>query len=145
MNNTEHYVKSMECSANLGILAGYDNAPDDVSFDAVRRYIASILEEYYQETGIYVSFIVTPAHAVYREKWGCPKGGEPVVNLSAVYNKYYCTADDYSISAWKGACLKILEHLKEKFDQTTLTVVFKECEVFYMHDSNDMANDIHTR
>ena len=68
----------------IGINKGYGhNNESTVDFEANYQIIAT---DIYNQTGVYVSGVITPAKVVYNVNWGCPMDGEDVYVIKDVKN-----------------------------------------------------------
>jgi hypothetical protein len=106
----------------IGINEGYFHNNDTMLTPHPDVYadIQLIADEIYAETGKYVGVVVTPAKVVYKEEWGCPKGGEDVYVLTG--NSFFESRQDETREAWKGAVELFILRLKEHFKQTTVQI-----------------------
>lgn len=120
--------KSIKCTATIGIDPGYFHK--NKKFDSIDFY--GFLQEFIEIEATkyrYIPFVVSKSRAIYSMAYGCPYGGEKVYTLTAVLNPKYETCTK---SEWKDDCIKIIEDLKEKLEQTTVTVTFEDCDFYYL-------------
>lgn len=120
-------MKAVQATIALGCNPGYfhNNVYKCSNF---YNDFQKITEEYAEQTGKYISFVVIPATVMYKKEWGCPESGENVFYLQAVMNPVF----DKDIEEWKQRVIDIINHLKEEFQQTTVTITFTEADVVYL-------------
>jgi len=135
--------KTNKVSAILGINAGYDcgkplNDARSILCDISARY-QRIAEknflEYKKETGFecYVSAVISDVNCtVYREEWGCPKGGEATFSIECTRNPQFISDNElYEEMATKN----ILE-LKDELKQSTVLIEYHEIACSYVTAQN---------
>ena len=67
----------------MGVNAGYDlKKQDNMPIECITELFQGIAAQVYEETGVYVSAVVTPSRIVYHSDWGCPPEGEFSYTLS---------------------------------------------------------------
>lgn len=108
----------------IGINKGYGhNNESTVDFEANYQIIAT---DIYNQTGVYVSGVITPAKVVYNVNWGCPMDGEDVYVIKGVNNPQFTEPDKY-----KDAVTKLIENLATAFEQSTVTTTWSTVEFVY--------------
>jgi hypothetical protein len=115
-----------------GVAPGYFHNMKGVAAPELAAKIATlwqeVAEKHFAETNIYVSATVTPGAVVYSPNWGCPDGGESIIMIQGVANpEFVKNLEDY-----RDVVLQIAKELKNKLDQSTLTVEFIEKELAYL-------------
>lgn len=117
---------SIEFECTIGTAKGYNNT-DYIEFKRFVEIVRSVCCEVENSTGIYVSLSVRKNIVIYKKEWGCPDNGEEVYVLNAVYNPFY--RDDKQ--KWIRSCLDIQKLLQKRFNQSTVTSVFRKVSVVY--------------
>lgn len=108
----------------IGINKGYGHNNECVTdFEADYQAIAT---DIYNQTGIYVSGVITPAKVVYNIDWGCPDDGEDVYVIKGVNNPQFTEPDKY-----KDAVTKLIENLATAFEQSTVTTTWSTVDMIY--------------
>ena len=108
----------------IGINKGYGhNNESTVDFEANYQIIAT---DIYNQTGVYVSGVITPAKVVYNVNWGCPMDGEDVYVIKGVNNPQFVKPDKY-----KEAVTKLIEKLATTFEQSTVTTTWSTVVMIY--------------
>lgn len=108
----------------IGINKGYGhNNESTVDFEANYQIIAT---DIYNQTGVYVSGVITPAKVVYNVNWGCPMDGEDVYVIKGVNNPQFTEPDKY-----KDAVTKLIENLATAFEQSTVTTTWSTVKFVY--------------
>lgn len=123
-------MKSLECTVTIGTTSGYYHN-NEYAYDKFFRALQDYLESKYETTddnNKYVSFVAIPSQTFYAKKYGCPESGERTCTLEAVANPTYVT----DLEVWKDECLKYIYGIKETFKQCTATVIFSECDAYYL-------------
>lgn len=122
-------MKSLQCTATIGTTSGYYHN-SGYAYDKFHKALQEYLESKYETSdnnNKYISFVVIPSQTFYAKKYGCPNEGEHTCTLQAVANPVYVT----DIEIWRDECMKYIWGIKETFKQTTVTVIFSECDVYY--------------
>ena len=126
---------SIAASAVISITPGYfHNNEADLDLTAFGTLYQETAEAVFMKTKMYCGAIIAPCKTVYRVQWGCPRGGENGVNITANCNPSYAperSADEY-IRLWKDAFLSIVEILMIKLEQLTVTVAFSDGDLVYL-------------
>ena len=119
-------MKTDKFQFTIGVTEGYfhNNENENINFVKIVDECARIIEEV---SGIYVSFNILPTITLYKTEWGCPDGGEKTYTLSAIRNPHFNNDSDY----WKQCCMDIVDVLKAKLNQTTVTGEFSEVDIEY--------------
>ena len=127
-------MKSLKFNLVVGIEAGYGHDMAGVTeVEAVNKVAAlwqQLAAEEFNNSGIYVSAVVKPAAAVYHTDWGCPVGGEAVVEIAGAANPQFVQ----DLDAWKEAVIRLAQKLKIELKQTTLSIEFSEIDFVYLAD-----------
>ena len=114
----------------IGINKGYGNNNEStVDFEADYQAIAT---DIYNQTGVYVSGVITPAKVVYNVDWGCPMDGEDVYVIKGVNNPQFTEPDKY-----KEAVTKLIEKLATAFEQSTVTTTWSTVDMIYTTKKED--------
>ena len=121
--------ESIEFECTIGVTEGYFHNNENASLELI-QILKQVCLEIEAETGIYVSFVINPCKVLYKEEWGCPKNGEDVYVISAVYNPYFKDL----METWIKSCELIQRRLKTILNQSTFTSVFREVKIRYLHD-----------
>ena len=126
-NHQQQTVDAFEIT--LGINKGYyHNNESVIDFEADYQAIAT---DIYNQTGIYVSGVITPAKVVYNVHWGCPMDGEDVYVIKGVNNPQFAEPDKY-----KKAVTKLIEKLATAFEQSTVTTTWSTVDIVYTTKEN---------
>lgn len=121
-NHLKQTVDAFEIT--IGINKGYDhNNESVVDFEEIYQMIATYI---YNQTGVYVSGVITPAKVVYNVDWGCPMDGEDVYVIKGVNNPQFTEPDKY-----KDAVTKLIEKLATAFEQSTVTTTWSTVDMVY--------------
>ena len=131
--NIQKIENAVSASAVIGINAGYGHDNDS---NATLSEIAELQKkkalQVEDETGIYVSGVISNSKCCYKAEWGCPEGGEDTFTLSADCNPAYSSlpAEEY-INKWQVAFLRLVELLMEELEQSAVTAKVGS-EVLYL-------------
>ena len=128
---------TISASAVISVTPGYfhsnENRIDLTSFGVLYQEVA---DEIFAKTNMYCGGIITPCKTLYSTHWGCPKGGENGVYITADCNPFYDkerTVAEF-IELWKDTFVSIIELLMYKLNQTTVTVTFSDGELVYLNN-----------
>jgi hypothetical protein len=126
--------------ATIGVNAGYNHENKD--YPDFCEKVQEIAEEYYGITGIYVSFVITRSTTVYREAWGCPKGGEVTYTLETTPNPIeYKRPSETRLKLFCEAATNIIGKIASEFNQRTVLIQthsFEKSERYvYVNDDED--------
>lgn len=123
-------VKSVACQIVCGVFEGYgSHTAKEIDMVAVAETIKNLATKVMDETGIYVSGTMLQAKTLYHNDWGCPLGGESTFVFCGSANPQFTNVEQY-----RNAVLKLASLMKKEFQQSTLTVEFKEIELAYLTD-----------
>lgn len=127
----QHHKQTVDTfEITIGINKGYSHNNECVTdFEADYQAIAT---DIYNQTGIYVSGVITPAKVVYNVDWGCPMDGEDVYVIKGVNNPQFAEPDKY-----KEAVTKLIEKLATAFEQSTVTTTWSTVEFVYTTKKED--------
>lgn len=122
-----HNAIEMKCI--IGINEGYNHnndAKDGIKLitELWNKY-ATLQENVYD---MYISAVINKTKIIYKEEWGCPKGGEDTICISSVANPKYVT----DLYEWKQICRNIITDIKKELKQSTVTITFTPTEVIYL-------------
>lgn len=125
--------KTERITLTIGVNCGYghQNTTDLSDPTTLKTFVGWAIQEatmIFLQTGIYPSFVATPARAGYHADWGCPEFGESIMVLSGERNPAFCQDSRAYLDAWR----LLAERLKQRFDQTTCTLVRQEVELAYL-------------
>ena len=123
-------MKSIEIKASIGLNEGYNNnllQHSNYNFYLFSKYLQELIDKTFDETGIYVSFVIDRNSIIYSENCGCPKYFEPTYTLSTVANPNFV-----DINKYKEVVIKLLKEIKKYYKQSTITIIFKDCEIEYI-------------
>ena len=81
-------------------------------------------------SGIYVSAVINESKSLYNTDWGCPIGGEPTYTLEGSRNPQFCTDEEQ----WKESVRRVVTAVKGRFNQSTITLNFREVKQEYIND-----------
>ena len=119
---------SFRWSCVIGVNGGYDlENQKSVSEDEFAYRYGKLARKVYEDTGVYISAVITLSRVVYHEDWGCPKSGEYSFTLSGCCNPAFSNTQEY-LSALK----ELAQLLKEEWDQTTLLLEIMPASVIYL-------------
>lgn len=121
----QHHKQTVDTfEITIGINKGYGHNNEYVTdFEADYQAIAT---DIYNQTGIYVSGVITPAKVVYNVDWGCPMDGEDVYVIKGVNNPQFVKPTDY-----KEAVTMLIENLSTAFEQSTVTTTWSTVDMIY--------------
>lgn len=123
-------MESFHWSMTIGTSPGYSTkrgAPPDLDTIGTRyQEIAAAIED---ETGVYISAVLTPSRALYRTDWGCPAGGEETVTFSGSHHPAFSKAPEY-----KAALQELAARMKDAFRQSTILLEVWPDEITYLSD-----------
>lgn len=125
-------MKAKQFNLVLGIGKGYNNLPIEEDLQKeywnIRLKIQDILLKLYEETNVYVSCNTNLSSTIYNQQWGSPLSGEGTVTISGICNPTYGVAE----YKWKSAVMVFANRLKEEYKQSTVTIVFTDCDIEYI-------------
>ena len=134
------FRESVEFSIVLGFEPGYFNT-GDVSIEKMAKDVNSSIIEMIRELenkySIYVSAITSPCYAVYHENFGCPESGEPCVKIEVMPNTYKFVRSASDVDKYFDATMELVENLKEKYKQYTVTVTARPVYMTYLEGENE--------
>lgn len=120
MNNKN----TITMSATFGINKGYFHQNEsNVDFTSI---LQDTIIEVFDETGVYLSFVVHETKTVYNEEFGCPRGGEVTKTIESFCNKEY--EDD--TGKWMKASILLVNKMKEKLEQEVVYIQFGKAVTF---------------
>ena len=118
---------SIKWTISIGNNSGYEltNQQRISVEEMVERYqkVALHIEEIY---GVYISAVIWPSNTIYKNEWGCPKGGEITYTLSGSCNPVFADLKKY-----REALLQLTKALRLEFKQSTLLLEMVPAEVYY--------------
>lgn len=130
-------MKTVEFNAVIGVIAGYegnnmvkDFKESGISESTMGKVWMEEAQKEYERTGgennggIYISAVVNYSQSLYHKDWGCPDGGEPVFTLEGTANAEFCKNKE----AWKESVKNVVLAVKHHFNQSTVTLNFREIE-----------------
>ena len=128
-------IKTNEFNAVIGVIVGYTGEECLKEFNKLTGNELAIAwqEEALKEmnnSGIYVSAVINESKSLYNTEWGCPIGGEPTYTLEGSRNPRFC---DKTEEEWKDAVRRVVKAVKGRFNQSTVTLNFREVEQEYMN------------
>ena len=128
-------MRTNEFNAVIGVISGYQGEECLKQFSQMKGNELAIAwqEEALKEmnySGIYVSTIINESKSLYNTEWGCPIGGEPTYTLEGSRNPQFCKDEE----EWKDAVRRVVKAVKGRFNQTTVTLNFREIEQEYIID-----------
>lgn len=122
--------KTRSIKATLGI-------PDALAIDTTNtviknfnRQLQMIQYAMYTKYEIYVEFQTSRVECVYNEDWGCPKGGEPCILMTAIANPKFIK----DIDKWQEVAVEIIETMKKIYEQHTVTIEIYDSNIIYLAD-----------
>jgi hypothetical protein len=104
----------------MGVHEGYFHENEVPTDSKVCEDIMRIADQVQTETGIYIGLVVFPAKVLYKEEWGCPKGGECVFVITG--NNFFNSKDGDEIASWRNTAKALLLRIKDHFKQSTIQV-----------------------
>ncbi|MCR5722453.1 MAG: hypothetical protein K6G72_08940 [Lachnospiraceae bacterium] len=119
--------KACKWTITVGVNSGYDLDRQQVlkMEEVISRYkkVAEIVET---STGVYISAVINESRTIYKDEWGCPKGGEYTYTLSGCSNPFFSDEKEY-----KEALISLTKELRKEFGQTTVLLEVSSAEVYY--------------
>lgn len=123
--------KTLKFEIITGVNKGYFHENKNIdNLYMVSRLWQKLANEQFNSTGIYISASVMECKTVYRERWGCPKGGEDTIRIIGTLNLNFA----HDIRMWKLQVLNLAKKLKESLQQSTLSCEFSKVEMCYFKD-----------
>lgn len=104
----------------MGVNEGYFHENEIPTDSKICEDIMGLANKVQEETGIYIGVVVSAAKVLYKEEWGCPKGGEFVVAISG--NNFFCEEGESEVVKWRAAAKHLLLRIQEHFKQSTIQV-----------------------
>lgn len=122
-------MRTISFSTEMGINPSFDsqnNSSISMTAKDVGCVVQTLSEEVLQETGVYITAIVSgPNRSCYTKKWGCPKGGEITYQIRGNSDHRLQFRDEpYDSVEWKRAVLLLLYKMKNHFGQEYILVEF---------------------
>lgn len=122
-------MRTITFSTEMGVNPSFDRQKNNsVSMTAedVGCVVQTLSEEVLQETGVYITAIVSgPNRSCYKSEWGCPKGGEITYQIRGNSDHRLQFRDEpHDAIEWKRAVLLLLYKMKAHFGQEYLLVEF---------------------
>lgn len=125
-------MKTNEFSATIGTVAGYQGKDCLSQFKKQENNLEDIWQqkalEIYNQLGVYVSAVIVESKSVYNSEWGCPIGGEPTFTIEGSRNPEFCQNEEQ----WKDAVVEVVKLVKNHFNQSTVTLNFREVDQYYL-------------
>ena len=126
-------MTTIHWTLTLGLQEGYHTRQQEVpALSQIGSVYQEIAEELYQETNIYISASIFPAHTLYRTEWGCPDGGEETVVLMGCCNPAFAHPKGY-----EAVLRKLAERLKKRFHQRTILLEILSAQGIYFTDDGE--------
>jgi len=129
-NQEKHMVKnsnSIRWSCTVGINEGYDlTSQKSMPLDDFVKIYMDIAIEIFEETGTYISAVVTPSRTIYNSDWGCPQEGEFSYTISGFCNPEFSTEEEFRMALNAMIC-----KLKERLNQCTALLEILPTELIY--------------
>lgn len=114
----------------IGVNEGYHH--NNENLDNREKLVASIWQEkarkIFEETGIYISCVVSASKTVYNTEWGCPVGGEDTVTITTTANPEFVK----DMESWEKAVIEVTKLMKQELKQSTVTIEFETVELLYL-------------
>ena len=122
-------MRTITFSTEIGVNPSFDcqnNNSVSMTAEDVGSVLQTLSEEVLQETGVYITAIVSgPNRSCYKVEWGCPKGGETTYQIRGNSDHRLQFRDEpYDSTEWKRAVLLLLYKMKEHFGQEYILVEF---------------------
>lgn len=124
--------KSRRASAVVGIHPGYytgQMSEFNKDLGQFSNIVMAVAKECSEKGVDHVSFNIVQSNTAYNEEWGCPPFGEACYTLEAVANPTFVG----DLVKWEENVVIVLSALKEKLEQYSVTIVFDDIEVVYLH------------
>lgn len=81
----------------------------------------------FEDTGVYISAVISESRTVYHEDWGCPKGGEQTALIIGQCNPNFTNTVKY-----KECVISVLKLCKEELKQSTVQLGFSQIDFIYL-------------
>lgn len=121
-------MKSESFEIVMGVTTGYfHNNEDQIKEIEFRADYQKIAGDLFNESGIYISTIITSGDVVYHTDWGCPAGGEKVFIIKGERNPLFVE----DAEKYKNIVEEITKRLMSKYEQTTCSLTWREVEFSY--------------
>lgn len=131
-NGLEINCNSFSWSCVIGVNSGYDLVDQKpISEDEFAIRYGKVARKVHEDTGVYISAVITKSRVVYHEEWGCPKNGEYSYTLSGCCNPAFSDPEEYL-----AALKKLAKMIKQEWNQTTLLVEIIPSSAIYFKDTD---------
>ena len=121
-------MKSESFEIVMGVTAGYfHNNEDQIKETEFRADYQKIAGDLFNESGIYISAVITSGDVVYHTDWGCPAGGEKVFIIKGERNPLFVE----DAEKYKEIVEEITKRLMSKYEQSTCSLTWREVEFSY--------------
>ena len=125
-------MKTLNCIIVTGVNKGYfHNNEKEVTEKEMGILWQEIALEQFNKTNIYISAVIQKSITIYKEDWGCPKGGENTFTISLTANPEFIK----DLDKWKQVAINCAKELKNILKQTTMTIEFKEADLIYLKEN----------
>jgi len=116
-------------TATIGLVPGYRNSSEP-NWEIVDMILQKMAEE--------LPFTYSFKRVLYKKEWGCPVGGEWVVEISAMRNTHF----EPSQSSWQSVWLDLIKKYSQILQQKTAQMFCHETpHFFYVENSEfDISN-----
>ncbi len=129
-------TETIKWSCTTGVNSGYELEKQEcMSETAFVSIFQDTAREIYEETGAYISAVITPARIAYHEAWGCPAGGEYGYMMTGSCNPAFSDKE-----AYLAALKRLIGRLKEKLGQKTMLLEIMPASVLYLTE-NEKQDD----
>lgn len=119
-------------SCVIGVNSGYNLENQKmVSEDEFAIRYGKVARKVYEETGVYISAVITRSRILYHEEWGCPQNGEYSYTVSGCCNPAFSDPEEYL-----AVLKKIAQMLKQEWNQTTLLLEIIPSSAIYFRDTD---------
>lgn len=119
----EENFEVFKYEAIFGIAPGYNNNVSN-DFDVV-KYFSEIwsrqAKRCFDETGVYISAVISECNVVYNVDWGCPEGGERCVKIECCPNPAFMESRE-DVVKYQDALYSIILRVKKELKQETVSM-----------------------
>ena len=118
-----------EFSLNVGVNPGYAH---NNTVTHVKNLVATTwqaeAEKVFKKTGVFVAGVVDARTTVYKEEWGCPKGGEDTVVVTGLRNPEF----QKDAETWMESVKEVCKAVATALEQTTAYLTFTDVDFYYL-------------
>jgi hypothetical protein len=120
-------MKTIKKIITIGMNEGY-NHTNDSNTGSMEELYQKVAQKHFDESGLYISALISPAKVIYSQEWGCPDGGEEVYKIETTANPEFVK----DLGKWRCTVKEIALELKNELKQSTVTIETVEVGLTYL-------------